>query len=77
LKCVVGELGPVVSDDPVQDPNLQMMDLTMDCLLILTTGVTSDHLVNLSMAGGLGSIRPNLNSLHGDVLFAGGLHAGC
>jgi hypothetical protein len=77
LECVVGELGPVVSDDPVQDPNLQMMDLTMDCLLILTTGVTSDHLVNLSMAGGLGSIRPNLNSLHGDVLFAGGLHAGC
>jgi hypothetical protein len=28
-------------------------------------------------AGGLGSIRPDLNGLHGDVLFAGGLHAGC
>jgi hypothetical protein len=34
-------------------PNLQMMDLmnlTADCLLILTTGVASDHLVNLPMA---------------------------
>jgi hypothetical protein len=33
--------------------NLHMMDLmnfTVDCLLILTTGVTSGHLVNLSMA---------------------------
>jgi hypothetical protein len=28
-------------------------------------------------AGGLGIIRPDLKSLHGDVLFAGGLHAGC
>jgi hypothetical protein len=28
-------------------------------------------------AGGLGSIRPDLNSLHGDVLFAEGLHVGC
>jgi hypothetical protein len=27
--------------------------------------------------GGLGSIRPVLNSLHGDILFAGGLHTGC
>jgi hypothetical protein len=34
-------------------PNLQMMDLinlTTDYLLILTIGVTSGHLVNLSMA---------------------------
>jgi hypothetical protein len=33
-------------------PTLQTMDsmnLTMDCLLILTKGVASDHLVNLSM----------------------------
>jgi hypothetical protein len=33
--------------------NLHMMDLmnfTADCLLILTTGVASGHLVNLSMA---------------------------
>jgi hypothetical protein len=33
-------------------PNLHMMDLmnfTADCLLILTTGVASGHLVNLSM----------------------------
>jgi hypothetical protein len=33
-------------------PNLQMMDLinlTADCLLILTTGVASSHLVNLLM----------------------------
>jgi hypothetical protein len=33
-------------------PNLYMMDLmnfTADCLLILTTGVASGHLVNLSM----------------------------
>jgi hypothetical protein len=28
-------------------------------------------------AGGLGSIRPDLNSVHGDVLFVGGLHTGC
>jgi hypothetical protein len=28
-------------------------------------------------AGGLGSICPDLNSLHGDVLFTKGLHAGC
>jgi hypothetical protein len=28
-------------------------------------------------AGGLGSIRPDLNDLHGDVLFARGLHTGC
>jgi hypothetical protein len=28
-------------------------------------------------AGGLGSICPNLNGLHGDVLFARGLHMGC
>jgi hypothetical protein len=28
-------------------------------------------------AGGLGSIRPDLNNLHGDVLFARGLHTGC
>jgi hypothetical protein len=27
--------------------------------------------------GGLGSIRPNLNGLHRDVLFARGLHTGC
>jgi hypothetical protein len=27
--------------------------------------------------GGLGSIRLDLNSLHRDVLFAGGLHVGC
>jgi hypothetical protein len=26
---------------------------------------------------GLGSIRPNLNSLHRDVLFVKGLQAGC
>jgi hypothetical protein len=35
-----------------ETPNLQMMDLmnlTVDYLLILTTGVASDHLVNLSM----------------------------
>jgi hypothetical protein len=53
LKCAVGELGPIVGDDPVQDPNLQTMDLinlTADCLLILTTGVASDHFVNLWMA---------------------------
>jgi hypothetical protein len=34
-------------------PNLHMMDLmnfTTDCLLILTTGVASNHLVNLLMA---------------------------
>jgi hypothetical protein len=31
-------------------PNLQMMDLTIDCLLILTTGVASHDLVNLLMA---------------------------
>jgi hypothetical protein len=34
-------------------PNLQTMDLmnlTEDCLLILTTGVAYGHLVNLSMA---------------------------
>jgi hypothetical protein len=33
-------------------PNLQMMDLmnlTADYLLILTTGVASSHLMNLSM----------------------------
>jgi hypothetical protein len=33
-------------------PNLQMMDLmdlTADFLLILTTGIASNHLVNLSM----------------------------
>jgi hypothetical protein len=28
-------------------------------------------------AGGLGSIRPDLNGLHRDVLFARGLHTGC
>jgi hypothetical protein len=28
-------------------------------------------------AGGLGSIHPDMNSLHGDVLFAGGLHTLC
>jgi hypothetical protein len=28
-------------------------------------------------AGGMGNIRPNLNSLHGDVLFIGRLHAEC
>jgi hypothetical protein len=28
-------------------------------------------------AGGLGSIRLDLHSLHRDVLFAGGLHVGC
>jgi hypothetical protein len=28
-------------------------------------------------AGGLGSIRPDLNGLHEDVLFARGLHTGC
>jgi hypothetical protein len=28
-------------------------------------------------ACGLGNIRRDLNSLHRDVLFAGGLHAGC
>jgi hypothetical protein len=36
-----------------QTLNLHMMDLmnfTADCLLILTTGVTSDHLVNMSIA---------------------------
>jgi hypothetical protein len=27
--------------------------------------------------GGLGSIRPDLNSLHRDALLAGGLHVGC
>jgi hypothetical protein len=34
-------------------PNWQTMNLinfTMDCLLILTIGIASDHLVNLSMA---------------------------
>jgi hypothetical protein len=34
-------------------PNLHMMELMnfiVDCLLILTTGVASGHLVNLSMA---------------------------
>jgi hypothetical protein len=36
-----------------ETPNLHMMDLinfTADCLLILTTGIASGHLVNLSMA---------------------------
>jgi hypothetical protein len=28
-------------------------------------------------AGGLGSIRPDLNGLDGDVLFTRGLHTGC
>jgi hypothetical protein len=45
-------MGPVVTNDPVRDPNLQTMDLMnliADCLLILTTGVASDHLMNLSM----------------------------
>jgi hypothetical protein len=28
-------------------------------------------------ADGLRYIRPNLNSLHGDVLFAGEMHVGC
>jgi hypothetical protein len=50
---------PLVKWDPLSvmiwfgTPNLYMMDLmnfTDDCLLILTTGVASGHLVNLSMA---------------------------
>jgi hypothetical protein len=50
---------PLVNWDPLSvmirfgTPNLHMMDLMnfiADCLLILTTGVASDHLVNLSMA---------------------------
>jgi hypothetical protein len=50
---------PLVNWDPLSvmirfgTPNLHMMDLmnfTADCLLILTTGVASDHLVNLLMA---------------------------
>jgi hypothetical protein len=49
---------PLVNWDPLSvmirfgTPNLHMMDLmnfTDDCLLILTTGVASGHLVNLSM----------------------------
>jgi hypothetical protein len=51
LECTAGKLGPVVSDD-FGIPNLQTMDLinlTADCLLILTTGVASGHLVNLLM----------------------------
>jgi hypothetical protein len=28
-------------------------------------------------AGGMGSIHPDMNDLHGDVLFAKGLHMGC
>jgi hypothetical protein len=38
---------------PFGNPNLQMIDLinlTVDCLLVLTTGVASNHFVNLSMA---------------------------
>jgi hypothetical protein len=27
--------------------------------------------------GGLGSIRPDLNGLHGDIVFARVLHTGC
>jgi hypothetical protein len=74
LECAAGELGSVVSDDPVWVPNLQMMDLmnlVVDYLLILTTGVTSGHLVHLSMVTyryrnsltALGN-RPRMSSPH-------------
>jgi hypothetical protein len=46
LERAAGELGPVAT------PNLYTMDLmnlTADCLLILTTGVASVHLMNLLM----------------------------
>jgi hypothetical protein len=47
---------PLVNWDPLSvmtrfgTLNLHMMNFTTDFLLILTTGVASDHLVNLSMA---------------------------
>jgi hypothetical protein len=50
---------PLVNWDPLSvmiwfgTPNLHMMDLmnfTVDCLLILTIGIASGHLVKLSMA---------------------------
>jgi hypothetical protein len=52
LECAAGELGSVSVMILFRTPNLQMMDLinlTVDCLLILTTGVASSHLVNLSI----------------------------
>jgi hypothetical protein len=52
LKHVTGELGPMSVMILFMTPNLQMtdfMNLTVDCLLILTTRVAFGHLVNLSM----------------------------
>jgi hypothetical protein len=52
LEGTASKLGPTVGDVLFGTPNLHMMDLmnfTADCLLILTTGVASDRLVNLSM----------------------------
>jgi hypothetical protein len=53
FKHSTGTLGPIVCDDPVRDPNLQKIDLinlTADCLLIMTTRVAFIHFVNLSTA---------------------------
>jgi hypothetical protein len=53
LNCTIGELGPVVSDDLFRTSYLQMielMNLVVDCLLILAIGVAFGHLVNLLMA---------------------------
>jgi hypothetical protein len=47
------ELGPVVGDDSVRDPKSAQIDMRnaiADALVMLTTGVASGHLVNLSMA---------------------------
>jgi hypothetical protein len=41
LEVLALELGPVVGDDSVRDPEPQV-----DALVMLTTGVASGHLVN-------------------------------
>jgi hypothetical protein len=51
LERAASELGTIVSDNSIWESKpIDLMNLTVDCLLISTTGVASDHLVNLSMA---------------------------
>jgi hypothetical protein len=53
LEGTASKLGPIVGDDPIWNPKSAydgFDEFHSDCLLILTTGVASGHLVNLSIA---------------------------
>jgi hypothetical protein len=47
LEGNASKLGPIIGDDPAYDG---LDEFHYGCLLILTTGVAFNHLVNLSMA---------------------------